>query len=388
MVIEMFGLPPVKVSKRSSMDFQNLVHDRVFPYQKRRTSPPPMAPEDKLLRKATRQAAKEERKAAREARKAARESRNRSSDPLALFQEQSAIGSNNEDIQLSSELTSQSATSSDPTSPAVVTDKGDYAPGETATFTATGFAPGSILTFAVADDPTDPGDDGDSDVYPSFEVTDGGDGYLDGEVNGEVVTTWFVPTDNNASGSGIPDAANATLTLEVTGSGEDGELYTSDDQTATTTFTDSVIGGVDLGQLTEFVFVFTDGRTLANLQDARGYVGDIAVDGEQANEKAEGDAKNTDYSGTIFTNDDNLGDWQEIIDFNDGAPPSGANNNNAVASFNNDTLIDDLDADLNSAFTQINALTTTNTTSTRRAHSAAVASMDGIPKMEPMKPLL
>ncbi|MEB3294935.1 MAG: DUF5801 repeats-in-toxin domain-containing protein, partial [Synechococcales bacterium] len=129
--------------------------------------------------------------------------------------------------------------------PSVTTDQADYAPGETATITAKGFKSGSTIRFAIADDPNDPGDDGNADIYPAFYVTDGGVGDLDGKVNGQVVTTWFVPTDNNGSGSGIPDAFHATLKLTATGvkAGKDGVFGTSDDittsQIATTTFTDA-----------------------------------------------------------------------------------------------------------------------------------------------------
>lgn len=37
---------------------------------------------------------------------------------------------------------------------ALSTDKADYAPGETATITASGFAVGSTITFTLADDPS------------------------------------------------------------------------------------------------------------------------------------------------------------------------------------------------------------------------------------------
>ncbi len=121
----------------------------------------------------------------------------------------------------------------------VVTDKADYAPGETVTITASGFAVGSTIEFAIADDPSDPGDDGNADVYAPFAVTDGGAGDLDGSPNGQVVTTWVVPTTNDGTGSGTPDALNATLNLTATGSGADGTFGTSDDQVATTTFTDA-----------------------------------------------------------------------------------------------------------------------------------------------------
>ncbi|NEP08280.1 MAG: hypothetical protein F6K34_28065, partial [Okeania sp. SIO4D6] len=70
----------------------------------------------------------------------------------------------------------------------------------------------------------------DVDAYDPIEVTDGGEGDLDGTENGQVVTTWEVPTDNNGTGLGPPDALNATLNLTATGS--NGEV-------ATTTFTDS-----------------------------------------------------------------------------------------------------------------------------------------------------
>ncbi len=135
--------------------------------------------------------------------------------------------------------------------PAVTTNKPDYTPGGMATFTASGFAVGSTIQFDIADDPDRPGDDGEADIYAPIVVTDGVTTYnaegaavagdLDGLANGQVVTTWLVPTDNNGTGSGAPDALNATLNLTATGSGADGVLGTGDDQSATTTFTDSFI---------------------------------------------------------------------------------------------------------------------------------------------------
>ena len=43
----------------------------------------------------------------------------------------------------------------------VITDKADYAPGELVTITASGFTPESTVRFSLADDPADPGADGD-----------------------------------------------------------------------------------------------------------------------------------------------------------------------------------------------------------------------------------
>jgi len=124
----------------------------------------------------------------------------------------------------SSELASAGA-------PTVVTDQPDYSPGEQVLITASGFQPGDTISFAIADDPSDPGDDGDADVYAPFSVTDGGIGDLDGEVNGTVVASWQVPSDDDGSGLGVPDALNATLNLTATG---------SSGAVATVTFTDSL----------------------------------------------------------------------------------------------------------------------------------------------------
>ena len=112
----------------------------------------------------------------------------------------------------------------------VSTDQSDYGPGETVLITASGFQPGTSIIFTLADDPQDPGDDGDADLYPSFSVTDGSAADQDGVVDGRVVTSWLVPTDDDGTGSGRPDALNATVLLTATGA--DGEV-------AFHTFTDS-----------------------------------------------------------------------------------------------------------------------------------------------------
>jgi hypothetical protein len=113
----------------------------------------------------------------------------------------------------------------------VSTDKSNYSPGDIVVITATGFGVGSTITFAIEDDPNDPGDDGEADVYKPFSVTDGGSGDSDGIPDGQVLVAWRVPTDNNGTGSGIPDALNATLNLTATG---------PDGQAATTMFMDAI----------------------------------------------------------------------------------------------------------------------------------------------------
>ncbi|WP_210242677.1 SdrD B-like domain-containing protein, partial [Bradyrhizobium ivorense] len=118
----------------------------------------------------------------------------------------------------------------------VSTDLSDYAPGSTATFTATKVAPGGAVQFTVWHS-IGPGPDGiwgtiDDQLGAPLSggdpwiVTDGGAGDLDGVVNGTITTSWYV----NA------DAANQSF------------LLTADEPAlglkATTSFTDSTL--VDL----------------------------------------------------------------------------------------------------------------------------------------------
>ena len=103
----------------------------------------------------------------------------------------------------------------------VTTDKADYAPGSTATFTVAGVNSGSSVAFQIADLASDPGINGIADVYAPFSVTDGGTGDADGLANGAVVAKWQVPADGSATGAVLQLTA-------VSGS-----------QTATTTFSDA-----------------------------------------------------------------------------------------------------------------------------------------------------
>jgi hypothetical protein len=110
----------------------------------------------------------------------------------------------------------------------------------------------------------------------------------------------------------------------------------------------TILGGVDLGQLPDHLFLFANGSQDANWQSAsKGFVGDVAVNGQVAKERTSGTIA---YSGTIFTNDSNLGAWQKIVNDNPGQ---------AAASFGNTALISDLTSQLNAAFDQINGLAVT-----------------------------
>lgn len=148
------------------------------------------------------------------------------------------------------------ATTTTTTAPlAVITDKLDYAPGETVTMTITGVTKGGKITYTLADSPTDPGDDGVVTQYGSTTIVDGGAGDDDHVANGVIVTTWTVPTD------GSPN--NATINLSVTDWGR--KLGTVDDRTATTTFTDTGPGpSVTLNQWETLTHQWAGGQTNAN----------------------------------------------------------------------------------------------------------------------------
>ena len=81
---------------------------------------------------------------------------------------------------------------------------------------------GSTYMFHVRDLLYAPSANGEVDAHKPFTVTDGGKGDLDRRANGQIVTTWFVPHDQ--------DAVNAKLSLTATG--DDGTV-------ASTTFTDA-----------------------------------------------------------------------------------------------------------------------------------------------------
>ncbi len=108
------------------------------------------------------------------------------------------------------------------------------------------------------------------------------------------------------------------------------------------------IGGIDLGQLTQYLFFFADGSKDANWQGAtKGFVGDVAVNGLTAKERTSGDVP---YAGTIYTNDTSLDAWQKIAD---------QNSKQASVMTGQQGRIDALDDDLKNAFAQINSLEAT-----------------------------
>lgn len=104
-------------------------------------------------------------------------------------------------------------------------------------------------------------------------------------------------------------------------------------------------GGICLGNLPNYLLVFTNGSSDANWQGAtKGFIGDVAVNGLVANERTSGGVP---YSGTVFTNDLTLSSWQGIINQNVSQSSSATNQG---------ALIGGLTTDLNNAFNMINGL--------------------------------
>jgi CSLREA domain-containing protein len=115
----------------------------------------------------------------------------------------------------------------------------------------------------------------------------------------------------------------------------------------------NVVGGINLGRLTNYLFVFTNGSVAADVKGTSGFIGGIVVDGIQATEVTSG---GTAYAGTIYTNDNTLDGWTALVDNNDPPEVSPAQ---AFDVFNQGTLVDNLETDLAFAFAQINALSPT-----------------------------
>ncbi len=108
------------------------------------------------------------------------------------------------------------------------------------------------------------------------------------------------------------------------------------------------IGGVPLGNLTDYLFVFTDGNDDANWQGAtKGFAGKVAVNGLIASERTSGTVP---FKGVIYTNESSLNAWQDIVDDNLGQ---------ATVVANQTARLTNLDSTLQAAFTYINALPVT-----------------------------
>jgi len=130
------------------------------------------------------------------------------------------------------------------------TDKPDYAPGQTATFTLSDIDFGALYNFTIVERSDDPGDDGIANTYVLASITDGGEGDLDGFVNGQIVTSWIVPQS----------ALNATLDLFASSEEQRGTAHNAE---AMTTFTDTVIGGACYTDLRPYEYSRNSKRSTA-----------------------------------------------------------------------------------------------------------------------------
>ena len=102
-------------------------------------------------------------------------------------------------------------------------------------------------------------------------------------------------------------------------------------------------GNICLGNLPNYLLIFTNGGSDANWQGAtKGFIGDVAVNGITASERTSGGVP---YAGTVYTNAGSLGSWQNIINQN-SAQSSSTTGQTA--------LISGLTTDLNNAFILIN----------------------------------
>jgi hypothetical protein len=110
--------------------------------------------------------------------------------------------------------------------------------------------------------------------------------------------------------------------------------------------------GINLGDLTSFLFVFANGSQDANWQGAtKGFSGDVVVDGLQARERTSGGVP---YAGTLYTNDSSAGAWQGIID---------QNGDQASVKTGQVELVSSLEQTLVQAIKDIGALSATPTSS-------------------------
>ncbi|MEB3255604.1 MAG: hypothetical protein VKJ05_04355 [Synechococcaceae cyanobacterium] len=114
----------------------------------------------------------------------------------------------------------------------------------------------------------------------------------------------------------------------------------------------AILGGIDLGGLTDYLFVFADGRVEANWQGASGgFVGDVAVDGKQARERTSGSVS---FAGTLLSNDKTAGGWLSLLRRNEDRARFLGSQGDRIAA---------LEKDLVSAIQTIGALQATPTTS-------------------------
>lgn len=119
---------------------------------------------------------------------------------------------------------------------------------------------------------------------------------------------------------------------------------------------------VSLGNLTNYVMVFTDGSQDANWQGAtKGFVGDVAYKGSDMSERTSGSVP---YAGALYNSSSTSSVWQGITNQNAAQSTYHADNGNRL---------DNLSNDLDNAFSSIDALPVTTGYESRTA-----TSLDGL----------
>ncbi len=188
----------------------------------------------------------------------------------------------------------------------VTTDKGDYAPGQTATISAGGFAIGETVALQVVHDD---GSDASNPAHQPWLVQDGGAGDLDGLANGQIQTTWAVGTSER----------NATLDLTAVG--------TTSHLTAATTFTDAPqLGSLTVGSQTGSLTYGTGGSVTylvtVNRGSGAGSTGAFIADLDVTSSLPAGVTFSFDTSSLSFSAGDNTLTATLTLTSSNGTPAS------------------------------------------------------------------
>ncbi len=138
--------------------------------------------------------------------------------------------------------------------PSVTTDKDDYPPGSTAIITGTDFQPGETIELQVLHTDDIPNTGGGHDPWL---VTDGGKDDLDGKVDGNFETTWYVNPD---------DSANSAFEVTATGLSL-GEVATNTftDTVSTVTYENTATGNITNGTTLTKTFNVTQDLFISNV---------------------------------------------------------------------------------------------------------------------------
>ena len=101
-------------------------------------------------------------------------------------------------------------------------------------------------------------------------------------------------------------AAGTSISVHITGVTSTSDFGAGPGVPGTGSGGNAVVGGINLGALTNYSFVFTDGSKDANWQGAtKGFVGNVAVNGGASFRTSGG----VPYAGTIYTDGSSIGQY-------------------------------------------------------------------------------